>query len=338
MQPGTRGSGNVDDEFGERVAPYLRELHVHCYHLLGSLSDADDLLQETLFAAWRSRSGFRGDATMRTWLYRIATNRCLNAIRDGRRRAPTVPIPPFPPPEPNGRTEVSWLQPYPDGGSATVQLGLADDPAVRYETGESVELAFVIALQRLPPRQTAALVLGDVLGFSLAEIGDLLDVTPTSAKGLLQRARAGVGRVRDTSKGHSRADDHALATAFGRALTAGDIAGLLALLTDDAWLAMPPAPHLYVGPAAVEGFLRASEAWRGPRPVRLVAVRANGQPGFAHYLGSPGSVVADATGVVMVATRGKAISSIVRFLDPSLPQRFGLSSSVPVRAPMSIRG
>ena len=168
-----------EQTFEQLTAPYLRELHVHCYRMLGSVTDADDVLQETLLAAWRGLADFEGRSSLRTWLYKIATNRCLNAIRDGKRRPPAEPLPPFDPPEPTRRGDVTWLQPYPDA--------LLDDQLVKRE---NIELAFITALQRMPPRQAAALILVDVLDFPNAEAADLLGTTPTAIKGALQRARA----------------------------------------------------------------------------------------------------------------------------------------------------
>ena len=176
--------------FQELTAPYRRELQLHCYRMLGSLTDAEDALQETLLAAWRGLSGYEGRASLRTWLYRIATNRCLNAIRDGRARMPPPePVPPFQPPEPSRRGEATWLQPYPDALLERV-VDLAPGPEERYQSRETVELAFVETLQHLPPRQAAALVLGEVLGFSAVEVAAMLDTSETAVKGLLRRARA----------------------------------------------------------------------------------------------------------------------------------------------------
>lgn len=162
--------------------------------MLGSLVDAEDLLQETLAAAWRGLDGHAGRSSLRVWLYRVATNRCLNAIRDVKRRSPVEPVPPFDPPEPSRRGAVTWLQPYPDAWLEQIPDDLAPGPAARYEARETIELAFIAALQRLPPRQTAALLLCDVLGFATAEAATMLDASPTAVKGALQRARATLDR------------------------------------------------------------------------------------------------------------------------------------------------
>jgi RNA polymerase sigma-70 factor (ECF subfamily) len=295
---------------------HRRELLLHCYRLLGSVSDAEDVVQETLLAAWRGAAGFEGRASPRTWLYRIATNRCLNALRDRGRRPPPAPSPPFPPPEPSRRGDVPWLQPYPD----TLLAGVPDEapgPAARYSVRESVELAFVVALQRLPPRQAAVLVLGDVLGYPPAEVAGMLDTTPTAVKGALQRARAALGRYRDTAAepppapGSARERD--LVRRFAEAFVADDVDTLVGLLTDDAWLAMPPAPHEYHGGPAIAAFLRASAAWRTGQGLRarLTPTRANGQPALdCHFTGAgdrPG-------GLFVLTLAGDRLRGITRFL------------------------
>ncbi|MEO6082792.1 MAG: RNA polymerase subunit sigma-70 [Umezawaea sp.] len=300
--------------FRELTDPYRRELLVHCYRLLGSLTDAEDVLQETLIAAWRGLDGFAGRASLRTWLYRIATNRCLNALRDAGRRRPPEPVPPFDPPEPTRRSDVTWLQPFPDE--------FADDapgPGARYRSREAVELAFIAGLQRLPPRQTAALVLRDVLGYSTVEVADLLGTSPTAVKAALQRARARIDRPESAPPPGSPAERD-LAQRFADAFTADDVDGVIALLTDDAWLAMPPAPHEYQGSAAIAAFLAASAAARGHRRFRLVPTRANTQPAFGCYLTGPDEPV----GLVVLTLRGDRIRAITRFIGAELPRRFGL--------------
>jgi len=217
---GERGSARArpvgdEDAFRDLTEPHRRELHVHCYRILGCVQDAEDLVQETLLAAWRGLNGFHERSSVRAWLYRIATNRCLNALRDTSRRpqrAAAVELP-----EPTRRAEPVWLQPYPD-----VLLDDLPDhaagPETRYEARESIELAFIIALQHLPPRQRAVLVLRDVLGYRTSEVAVMLDTSEVAVKGMLQRARA-------TIQTH---------------VPAGDTAAVVALLTADAWLSMPP--------------------------------------------------------------------------------------------------
>jgi RNA polymerase sigma-70 factor (TIGR02960 family) len=177
-----------DQAFRELTEPYRGELRVHCYRMLGSLTDAEDMLQETLLAAWRGLNTFAAQGTLRAWLYRIATNCCLNALRYGRRRQPPEPVPPFDPPEPTLRSEITWLQPYPDKLLAEV-VDTQPSPDTVYEVKETVQLAFIAAMQHLPPRQTAVLLLRDVLGFSLAETAQMLEISTTAVKGILQRAR-----------------------------------------------------------------------------------------------------------------------------------------------------
>jgi RNA polymerase sigma-70 factor (ECF subfamily) len=316
------GPAAAGDEaaFAGLFAAHRRELHRHCYRMLGSVTDADDLVQETMIAAWRGWADFAGRSSARAWLYRIATNRCLNAIRDGKRRPGPALAPPFAPPEPSRWGEVTWLQPYPDAWLA------GPGPAEQYEARESVELAFIAALQRLPARQTAAVVLGDVLGYSGAEVALMLGTTPASVKGLLQRARAALAR--DNGAGvpapaAGSAAEQELARRFARAFSADDVPAVVALLTDDAWLAMPPAPHEYHGPAAIAGFLQASAdaraAGSGQR-FALTPARFNGQVAFGCTLGRSGA------GIVVLTLRGDRIGGITRFLDPALPARFRLDS------------
>jgi RNA polymerase sigma-70 factor (ECF subfamily) len=296
------------DEFADHVEPYRAELRVHCYRMLGSLVDAEDVVQETLIAAWRGRAGFEGRSSLRTWLYRIATNRCLNARRDAGRRLPPAPVPPFTPPEPTRHSEVRWLEPFPDTLLEDVP-DQAPGPEARYQQREAIELAFVAALQRLPPRQTAALVLCDVLGYPVAEAAQMLDTTPTAVKGALQRARAAIDRDRPRPGTHTApgsAEDRELSRRFADAFMAGDLDTLLTLLTDDAWLAMPPAPHEYHGRPAIREFLRVSNAWRGERRLVLVPTRANTQPAFACYLAEPGQPHAYAAGLMVLTCAGTA--------------------------------
>jgi RNA polymerase sigma-70 factor (TIGR02960 family) len=300
--------------FDEVLAAHRRELLLHCYRLLGSRADAEDVLQETLLAAWRGLDGFEGRASVRSWLYRIATNRCLNALRSRGRRVPAAPRPPFEPPAPSRRGDVPWLQPYPDELLAGVP-DPAPGPEARYTAREAVELAMVAALQRLPPRQAAVLVLCDVLGYPLAEAAAMLDATPTAVKGLLQRARATLARHRT---GHADpppaggAVERELVRRFAEAFSTDDVDAVVALLTGDGWLAMPPAPHEYHGPAAVAAFLRAGAAWRAGRRLLLAPTRANRQPAFTCTLdGGP-------AGVIVLTLAGDRIHGITRFLTDDL--------------------
>jgi RNA polymerase sigma-70 factor (TIGR02960 family) len=310
--------------FRELTDPYRRELQLHCYRMLGSLTDAEDLLQETLLAAWRGLAGFQERASVRTWLYRIATNRCLNARRSAGRRVPAEPSPPFQPPQPTRRDEVTWLQPYPDA----LLAGIADSapgPEARYQATEAVELAFVAGLQRMPPRQAAALVLRDVLGFATEEVAGLLGTSHTAIKGALQRGRAALDRARaDRAPRPASATEHALARRFADAYVAADVTRLVSLLTDDAWLSMPPAPHQYHGVEAIAAFLRASFAYRGDRRVRLLPAGANTQPAFGSYLLDPAERVTTPAGLLVLTMAGDRIQAVTRFHLDALYPRFGL--------------
>ena len=318
--------------FGALIEPYRRELQVHCYRLTGSLVDSEDMLQETLLAAWRGLPGFRQESSLRSWLYRIATNQCLNALRAAGRRQPASPVPPFNPPEPTRRGEVTWLQPYPDA----LLEGVADTapgPEARYQTAEAVELAFVGALQRMPARQAATLVLRDVLGYPAGEVAVMLGTSPTAIKGTLQRARAAMERYRDEfgcpAPRPSSDQERAVARRFADAYAAADIDSVIALLTDDAWLTMPPAPHEYRGSAAIRSFLRASFKFRGNRRLSLVHAAANTQPSLGSYVGDPESLVALPGGLFVLSVAGKRIHAITRFHLDELYPRFGLPESIP---------
>jgi len=227
-------------------------------------------------------------------------------------------VPPFDPPEPTRRGDVPWLQPYPDADL---------EPAARYQARETIELAFVAAVQRLPPRQLAVLLLCDVLGFAAGEVAPMLDATPAAVKGLLQRARAAVDRAADADAARDAAStepEEALARRFADAYVRDDVDAVVALLTDDAWLAMPPAPHEYQGRRAIAAFLEASRRGRAERRFVLVPTTANGHPAFGAYLaagdGEPAPV-----GIVALAQSREGITRITRFLDTRLPARFGLS-------------
>jgi RNA polymerase sigma-70 factor, ECF subfamily len=315
--------------FAAVVEPYRRELRLHCYRILGSLQDAEDQLQETLLAAWRGLDGFEERASLRAWLYRIATNRCLNALRDRGRRSQEVPSM-VEPPEPTRMAEPIWLEPYPD----VLLEGLADTtpgPEARYDTRESVGLAFVATLQHLPPRQRAALVLHDALAFRTAEVAEMLDTTEASVKGALQRARATVdqrlphhGRDRALP---SAARERELAGRFAAALERGDTNGVVSLLTDDAWLTMPPQPYEYQGAQTIASFFHQRTALHGN--LRLVPTRANGQPAFGCYLPDPQAPIARAYGLIALTLTDDRISAITWFGERSLFAHFGLPRTLP---------
>jgi RNA polymerase sigma-70 factor (TIGR02960 family) len=330
-----RARAGDEQAFRELTDPYRRELQVHCYRMLGSLTDAEDVLQETLLAAWRGLAGFAERASVRTWLYRIATNQCLNARRAASRRIPAEPTPPFQPPEPTSRGEITWLQPYPDALLDGI-CDTAPGPEARYQATEAIELAFIASLQRMPPRQAATLLLRDVLGFDAPEVAGLLNTTPTAVKGSLQRARAAVDQHRDQDgqapdARPGSAQERALARRFADAYAAADIDGVIALLTDDAWLSMPPAPHQYVGTGAIAAFLRASFGYRGERAVYLVPTRANRQPALASYVGGLGGdprAPAAPGGLFVLTMAGPRIRALTRFHCDELYPRFGLPGSL----------
>ncbi|WP_158882931.1 RNA polymerase subunit sigma-70 [Amycolatopsis anabasis] len=324
-----RARAGDEQAFRELTDPYRCELQLHCYRILGSLADAEDMLQETLLAAWRGLGGFAGRASLRTWLYRIATNRCLNALRDAGRRRPPEPVPPFEAPEPTRRGDVTWLQPYPDAMLEQI-ADRAPEPEARYRSREAVELAFVAGLQHLPPRQAATLVLRDVLGYSTAEVAAMLDTSATAIKGALQRAREQLRRQPLDPERTALPDsprERDLTRRFADAFTTGDVDGIIALLTDDAWLAMPPAPHEYHGTAAIADFLGTFTAWRGRRTFRLVPTWANTQPALGCYLTEPGEPTAHPAGLLVLTLREDRILGVTWFLHDGLLHRFGLPAT-----------
>jgi RNA polymerase sigma-70 factor (ECF subfamily) len=317
-----------DEEAFERVvAPHRAGLQAHCYRMLGSAHDAEDALQETLLRGWRALPRFEGRSSLRSWLYRIATNVCLKQIERRPRRV--LPIDYGPPSDPHGvperpLAEAAWLDPYPDEA-------LGDgSPEARYEQRESVELAFLAALQHLPARQRAVLLLRDVLGFAPAEIAVTLETTPAAVSSALQRAHTA---AQEHLPAHSQQatlrsiGDHRLRDLVERYMKAwdeGDVAAIVALLTDDATLAMPPRPSWYRGSDAVGTFLAAYPLAR-PRRWRRVPVRANGQPAFGAYMaGEPGRPY-ELQAIELLTLYGDGrIAGITSFHAPAAFSRFGL--------------
>ncbi len=324
----SRARAGDGEAFRELTEPHRRELQVHCYRMLGSVQDAEDAVQETLLAAWQGFGGYAGRASLRTWLYRIATNRCLNALRAASRRpAKEWDIPGVEPPEPTRRGEVVWLEPIPDtrlDGAMAVPPG----PEARYEQTESISLAFVRALQLLPPRQIAVLILRDVLGFHADEVAEMLDSTVGSVNSALRRARTGLEvRAGDPPPPAASPAEEAIVARFVRAYEAADLDGLIALLTDDVFMSMPPMPLEYEGRDLVGRFC--GGIFGAGRRFRLVPTRANGQPAFGAYvLGSGG--VAHGTGLIVLGLAGDRVSAMVRFESGVLPW-FGLPRSLPAR-------
>jgi RNA polymerase sigma-70 factor (ECF subfamily) len=317
-----------EQAFREQLEPHLRGLHAHCYRMLGSVQDAEDAVQETLLNAWRGLERFEGRSSLRSWLYSIATNVCLRMIE--RRPARVLPIdygPPMDPHSPLGPplVESTWIDPYPDS-----RLGLGEglaEPQARYEQREAVELAFIAALQHLPARQRAVLILRDVLGFSGAEVAEALDTSTASVYSLLQRARATLDdRLPARSQQatlRSLGDERlsAIVNRYVEAWARNDVDALVEMLTETATLAMPPTAGWLRGRDAIAVFLRAA-AFHGTPGWRLLASSANGQPAMGIYL-LDGSTYRP-YGVTVLTLQGDRIEEIDTFFDPSAPERFGL--------------
>jgi RNA polymerase sigma-70 factor (TIGR02960 family) len=327
-----RARAGDEEAFRELTEPHRRELRLHCYRILGSTQDAEDAVQETLLAAWRNLDTFEGRASVRSWLYRIATNRCLDALR-ARSRRPREVQAMHDSPEPTRRTEPVWLEPYPD----VLLEDLPDrtpGPAARYEARESIELAFIAALQHLPPRQRAALVLRDVLGFRTAEVAQMLDTGELSVKGALQRARATVRKRlpaadRERAPRPNSAAERELVGRFADAFQSGDVDEAVSLLTDDALLTMPPQSEEYQGHAAIAAYLRYRLPLRGA-PMHVVPTRANTQPALGCYLQDAYTAIARPFGLIVLTLEGDRISTITRFGDTSFFPHFGLPRTLPI--------
>ena len=343
-------SSTTDDRdhaaFGRLVEAHRSELHAHCYRMVGSLHDADDALQDTLLRAWRALPRFRGRSSHRTWLYRIATNVCLDLI--ARRPRRVLPIDYGPPGGDDHAVPLRqslWIEPYPEG---TLAVEDADaTPEARYEQREAVELAFIAALQHLPARQRAALILRDVLGFSAREAAACLEATVPSVNGALQRARRAVGeRLPPHSQqttlralGDQRLRE--LVERFADAFERGDVDAILSLLTEDATFAMPPYPDWCRGREAIAG------SWlmpAGPPPrLRYVATCANGQPAVGVYLIDADAGCYKPLALDVLTLRGPLIAAVTAFRMPAIFARFGLPAELsrtsarpsPVRARVS---
>ena len=327
-----RAQDGDGEAFAQLVEPYRRELQVYCYRYLGSVADAEDALQDTLLSAWQGLAGFEGRASVRTWLYRVATSRCVDATRSARRRPPvTAPPPGLEPPEPTRLGELLWLEPYPD----TMLEGLADSapgPEARYETMESVSLAFITALQLLPARQRAVVILREVLGFHASEAARILDTSEESVTSALKRARATLERhqrsvgQRASAPPPGSAAEQELVDRLTRAFQAADVDGIVALLTEDVWVTMPPLPLEYQGRDLAGQFLRAT-AFRPGWTARLIPTRASGQPAFGLYARDPDTGGYYTVGLMVLTLSGTAISAMTRF-DPGVLPRFGLPATL----------
>jgi RNA polymerase sigma-70 factor (TIGR02960 family) len=327
-----RARAGDGEAFRELISPYERELRVHCYRILGSVQDAEDALQDALLAAWQSLASFEGRASIRTWLYRVVTSRCLNALRSARRRPTTNMLAGLAPPAPTRLGEPVWLEPCPD----LLLERLADTapgPEARYEAREAISLAFMTAVQRLPPRQRAILILRDVLGFAASEAAQILGSTDDSVTSALKRARAALRNglpsdgYREPPPPPGSVQEKQLAERLTLAYENGDVAGIVALFTDDAWLTMPPTPLEYQGRDLIARFLSAI-AFRDGRTYRLVATRANGQLAFGAYLRDARAETVQANGLLVLTLTGSQIRAMARFRDSVLPH-FGLSHSLP---------
>ena len=314
----------VSEDFTTATGRFRGELLAHCYRMLGSADEAEDLVQETYLRAWRSYPGFEGRASVRTWLYRIATNVCLTALeRRGRRPLPSGLGAPSGDPETPviAGPEVPWLQPFPD----VLLAGRREDPAAVAASRAGIRLAFVAALQHLSARQRAMLILRDVLEWPAAQVADLLGTTTTAVNSGLRRARAQLAQAlpaEDELAEPAEPDRQALLDRFATAVENADASALARLLAEDVALEMPPALTWFAGRRAVTVFT-ATQLFTEPGGLRMVPVMANGQPAFAVYRrGSGGPYLAHALQVLTVAATG--IARIVAFTDPGLFTLFGL--------------
>ncbi len=318
MTPELVAQARTGDEeaFRRLVEPHRRELTVHCYRILGSMQDAEDALQDTLVAAWQGLNSFEHPSSLRSWLYRIATTRSLNAARSRSRHHHAQVTMPGGLPEPNGRREVTWLEPFPDN----LLEGLQDQdpgPEARYESKEAISLAFITTLQMLSPLGRAVLILRDVLGFHTTEVALILQTTEGSVASALKRARSALRSERSAQEGEPAArprsaHERDLVERFTRAFEATDLRALVALLTEDVRFAMPPLPFEWLGPRRASEFLQAVWVSLGGRP-RLVPTRANGQPAFALYAPPTDGVEYKLLGILVLTVTHDGIRGLTRF-------------------------
>jgi RNA polymerase sigma-70 factor (ECF subfamily) len=322
-----------EDAYRRLVEPHREELHAHCYRMLGSLHDAEDALQDALLRAWRGLGGFEGRSSLRSWLYRIATNTCLDEI--ARRPKRVLPIDNGPAADPEDHSaapvvESVWVEAYPDQRLEVEDASAA--PEARYEQREAMELAFIAALQHLPPRQRAVLILRDVLGFSAREVSESLETTVGSVNGALHRARKTVEErlPNQSQQANLRAlgDDRVreIVETYMAAWERGDLEAIVAMLVEDATIAMPPMALWYSGRDAITVFLT---KWALQERWRFVPVRANGQLAFGTYSwdAEKGSYVASAVDVLTL--RGARVEAITAFVDPEVFPGFGLPDELP---------
>jgi RNA polymerase sigma-70 factor, ECF subfamily len=328
-------------QFSELTEPYRRELQVHCYRILGSLHEAEDMVQETLVKAWKRLDSYEGRASFRSWLYKIATNTCLDFLDQKKSRrllpfdklSPSDPKTPFLPPT----AEISWLEPFPDewlGDKSAV------NPEARYSQSESISLAFLTALQTLPPRQRAVLILCDVLDFSALATANVLEITVSSVNSALHRARTTLAQrypreeMEDSTMQSTNERTQWLLDRFVEAWESADVNGLVDLLKADAALAMPPSPSWYQGQSAIGMFVAAtvfSEGGMFPGEAahrwRLLPTRANGSPAFVMYQRDDKNDY-QAFGLIALIINQDRLSQIINFIDPSLPPLFGFPATI----------
>jgi RNA polymerase sigma-70 factor (ECF subfamily) len=338
-QPAMLGPAQRGDRraFQEITEPLRAEIQLHCYRMLGSLQDAEDLVQETFLRAWRGLATFEGRSSFKNWLYRIATNACLNAIasqKSARRRPLPTTEGPSSDREPEGgpATELAWLEPYPD--AALVGVGEpAPAPDTRYEMRESVQVAFIAAIQNLPPRQRAVLLLRDVLGWSASESAELLDTSVAAVNSALQRARGTLAdRFPHGEPGRSPApseEQRALLERYVRAWEHSDLDGFVALLKEDAVLSMPPWREWYDGREAIRAFFTAAFGVAGEGAFRLVPTAANGQPAFAQYTSGLEEVGCPRRVIQVLTIEEGGIAALTFFTDPEVFTAFGLPQEPP---------
>jgi RNA polymerase sigma-70 factor (TIGR02960 family) len=312
-----------ESEFAARAERHRRELHVHCYRMVGSFEEAEDLVQETLLRAWRGRASLERVEWLRAWLYRIATNACLDAIkRDGRRVASLGSF-----------RDVPWLQPYPDR-LLDQAAPAAQEPDAAVVGRETIELTFLAVIQLLPPRQRAALVLSDVLGWSAREVGEVLEIGVAAVNSALQRGRATLrehlptGRREEWSAAaEASAAERELLAGFIASHESGDANAALALIADDIRITMPPHPYLYEGRDAVAPLLASALGADSLGEWRLRPTRANRQPAAASWLRRPGDSEFRAFKLDVLRVRGEKIAEITTF-DATLFEAFGLERTL----------
>ena len=336
MSVGLRKLGDVtvlahetDDEFLLKAEPHRRELTAHCYRMTGSLHDAEDLVQETYLRAWKAYGGFKGQSSLRTWLYRIATNTCLTAL-DSRQRRPLPTGLGAPSSDPTGelveRNEVPWLEPLPD------QYDDPTDPSTIVGTRESVRLAFVAALQHLSPRQRAVLVMRDVLQWKAAEVGEAIGASTAAVNSLLQRARAqleSVGPSEDEQLAEPDSPEtRDLLDRYIAAFENYDIDALVKMFTEEAIWEMPPFDGWYQGPEAIVTLTREKCPAEGPGDMRFIRTTANGQPAAALYMINRETGKHEAFQLHVLDVKADGVSHVVAFLDTSLFEKFGLPASL----------